>query len=58
MRIRALWGQWKSIARKSGKGSRFLLFTDYAKLFNNEARVGELDSDDIGFLWHRLSFLQ
>ena len=31
-----------------GKGSRFVVFTDYAKLFNNEARTGELDSDDIG----------
>ena len=30
-----------------GKGSRFVAFTDYAKLFNNEARTGELDSDDI-----------
>ncbi len=31
-----------------GKGSRFVAFTDYARLWNNHAGVGELACDDIG----------
>ncbi len=31
-----------------GKGSRLVAFTDYAKLFNNNARVGELNRGNIG----------
>ena len=45
---KGVMGTMEIYSPEIGKGSRFVLFTDYAKLFNNEARVGELDSDDIG----------
>ena len=31
-----------------GKGSRFVVFTDYARVLNNEANPGEIDSGNIG----------